>query len=128
MYGMETIRLSVGRGGTNVGEDVLMVKRLLNRNVERIGPLIPLSENTWVDSNTIYAIEEFQKRILGISKPTGLVEPEGRTLKALRDYVPINGRIVVWGQKVSMAFKQKVFVICDKLSINPDYLMACMAF
>jgi hypothetical protein len=128
MFGTETIRLSVGRSGTNFSDDVLLVKRLINRNIERIGPLIPLAENTWVDNSTIYAIEQFQKQVLNISKPSGLVEPEDTTLRALLDYQPINGRTVVWGQKVSLAFKQKVFKICNNLSINPDHLMACMAF
>jgi hypothetical protein len=128
MFGIETIRLSVGRGGTNFSDDVLLVKRLINRNIERIGPLIPLAENTWVDNGKIYANEQFQKQVLNISKPSGLVEPEDNTLRALRDYESVNGRTVVWGQKVSLAFKQKVFKICKNLSINPDHLMACMAF
>jgi hypothetical protein len=60
--------------------------------------------------------------------PNGLINPEDDTLKALRDYVPMCRRTVVWGQKVSVAFKDKVFKICADLLIDADHLMACMAF
>lgn len=35
---------------------------------------------------------------------------------------------IAWGAKVSPEFKNKVIEICKRLDINPDYLMACMAF
>lgn len=35
---------------------------------------------------------------------------------------------IAWGAKVSPGFKDKVIEICKRLDINPDYLMACMAF
>ncbi|HSP78550.1 MAG TPA: hypothetical protein VLQ93_08485, partial [Myxococcaceae bacterium] len=35
---------------------------------------------------------------------------------------------MVWGQKVSADFRKKVLAICDHLKVNPDHLMACMAF
>ncbi|WP_155992614.1 peptidoglycan-binding protein [Acidocella facilis] len=34
---------------------------------------------------------------------------------------------VAWGAKVSSDFKVKLFRICKDLSLNPDYLMTCMA-
>ena len=37
-------------------------------------------------------------------------------------------RTVVWGSKVSPVFKDRLFWLCDELKINPDYLMACIAF
>ena len=37
-------------------------------------------------------------------------------------------RTVVWGTKVSPVFKDRLFWLCDELKINPDYLMACIAF
>ncbi len=37
-------------------------------------------------------------------------------------------RQIAWGAKVSAAFKGKVIVIASNLGVNPDYLMACMAF
>ena len=35
---------------------------------------------------------------------------------------------IAWGAKVTPEFKNKVIEICKRLDINPDYLMACMAF
>jgi hypothetical protein len=35
---------------------------------------------------------------------------------------------LVWGAKVSAAFRQKVREICGRLRMDPNYLMACMAF
>lgn len=37
------------------------------------------------------------------------------------------GRLA-WGRKVSPEFRKRVFEISADLGINPDYLMACMAF
>jgi hypothetical protein len=35
---------------------------------------------------------------------------------------------IAWGAKVSPEFKKRVVEICNELSMNPDYLMTCMAF
>ena len=35
---------------------------------------------------------------------------------------------IAWGKHVDIHFKMKVIEICEELEINPDYLMACMAF
>jgi len=35
---------------------------------------------------------------------------------------------LAWGNKVSPAFRTRVFEICDELGMQPDDLMACMAF
>lgn len=37
-------------------------------------------------------------------------------------------RKLAWGAKVSPAFRDKVFGISEQLQVNPDYLMACMAW
>jgi len=39
-----------------------------------------------------------------------------------------NQRRLVWGEKVSEAFRRKVVRICRDLEVDPDYLMAVMAF
>lgn len=40
-----------------------------------------------------------------------------------------NGRRpIAWGAKVSQVFKDRVWWICDELSLDPDFLMTCMAF
>lgn len=38
------------------------------------------------------------------------------------------GSTLAWGAKVSPAFRETVRDICDGLQIEPDWLMACMAF
>lgn len=35
---------------------------------------------------------------------------------------------LAWGKKVSPEFRKRLFEICGELAVNPDYLMACMAF
>jgi len=40
----------------------------------------------------------------------------------------MNETKIAWGAKVSPLFKMKVLDICAALGINPDYLMAVMAF
>lgn len=37
-------------------------------------------------------------------------------------------RHLAWGHKVSQAFRDRLFEICQILGVEPDYLMACMAF
>lgn len=37
-------------------------------------------------------------------------------------------RRLAWGSKVSQAFRDRLFEICQILGVEPDYLMACMAF
>ena len=41
---------------------------------------------------------------------------------------PAGSNAIAWGAKVSPEFKKRVIEICKELEINPDYLMACMAF
>jgi hypothetical protein len=36
--------------------------------------------------------------------------------------------MLAWGAKVEQDFRDKVFAICKALAINPQFLMACMAF
>lgn len=35
---------------------------------------------------------------------------------------------LAWGNKVSPAFRERVFAICKDLALDPDYLMSCMAW
>lgn len=37
-------------------------------------------------------------------------------------------RQLAWGRKVSQAFRDRLFEICQTLGVEPDYLMVCMAF
>lgn len=35
---------------------------------------------------------------------------------------------LAWGKKVSPAFRHRVHIICEQLRVQPNFLMACMAF
>ncbi|MCV5342620.1 hypothetical protein OFC87_37405, partial [Escherichia coli] len=51
-------------------------------------------------------------------------EHDASTVSSIAD--PENA--VAWGGKVSPEFKSKVIRISKKLKINPNHLMACLAF
>jgi hypothetical protein len=103
---------------------------------------------------TIGAMERFQKNVVGMSKPDGLVDVNGKTWPKMARYLvdsppqktkdfqlfpepqasdaaktALNqSKKIVWGNKVTGAFKDKVIQICVHLDTSPDYLMSCMAF
>jgi hypothetical protein len=80
---MTNISASVGRGGVNRLSDVKTVQKLLNENIGLITPLRPLDEDGRIGPNTLSAIEEFQRRVVGMLKPDRRVDPNGRTWSAL---------------------------------------------
>lgn len=92
---MSVIQKSVGKGGINEGSDVMAVEFLLNRVMSKIYPeqwgvqpdgtvSIPtLRDPRNVDSETVRAIETFQKRVCGFRWPDGRVDPGNRTIKRL---------------------------------------------
>lgn len=51
-------------------------------------------------------------------------------LAVRRAQVPGAGRTatLAWGLKVSSQFRRRVFALCARLRMNPDFLMACMAW
>jgi hypothetical protein len=77
----DTISSSVGQGGTNRYNDVLLVQRLIN--VKLPIPLRPLSEDGACGQHTIFAITEVQKRYLHLVHPSGRVDPGSETWKYL---------------------------------------------
>ena len=78
---MHQIQNSVGRGGDNQPVDVRIVQQLLANFAlipYRTAPVTGIC-----DDLTITLIEAFQHRFVGMSNPTGRVEPESRTWYAL---------------------------------------------
>jgi hypothetical protein len=73
---------SVGRGGLNACDDVLIVQRLLNRNAHLV-PGICVLETGIMDEATLHAITAFQRGALCLSAPDGRVDPHGRTFRVL---------------------------------------------
>ena len=78
---MKTISASVGRGGRNSPEDVRIVQALLNQSLP--APFSPLTEDGQIGKQTIEAIEAFQKEVVKLNRPDGLISPDGRTFAAL---------------------------------------------
>lgn len=79
---MLTLTRAVGRGVTNTNKsEVSQVQQLLNQH--RRPPLGPIAVTGVVGSDTIAAIEEFQRRVVKLTKPDGRIDPGGVTLKHL---------------------------------------------
>lgn len=78
------ISASVGKGGVNHRQDVREVQRLLNAKIDQLTPLRALAVDGLVGRNTINAIMEFQRRVVGFHNPDGRVDPGGKTETALR--------------------------------------------
>jgi hypothetical protein len=53
---------------------------------------------------------------------------DGRTVPVAPASEPSARRPIAWGAKVSAVFRDRVWWICDTLKLNPDDLMACMAW
>jgi hypothetical protein len=120
---------SVGRGGVNDRNDVLTVQRLINAKLPT--PLQPLGEDGVCGPLTILAIEEIQRRNLRMPRPDGRIDPNGATFAFLTgNPIPLPPPMprIAWGAKVSVAFKAKVIKISNNLGIDPNYLMAAIAF
>lgn len=78
---MLTLTGSVGKNGTNAPADIKAIQKLLNKHAPVVG-FDKISEDARFGTNTLKAIVAFQKSI-GIRSPDGVVDPAGRTLKAL---------------------------------------------
>lgn len=144
---------SVGARGRNFPEDVKLVQELLNR-ATRV-PWALLAVDGRIGPLTIGRIEDFQRNVLGFSRPDGRVDVAGRTWRNLIRYAdespdyfrgafsvhPPGGEArangtaggrtdggIAWGAKVSTRFKTRVREIAGNLGISPDFLMSCMAF
>ncbi len=104
---MTTISASVGRGGANHSQDVTIVQALLNAHAGRLG-LPPLRVDGQAGPKTMGAIVEFQRRVMSMHSPDGLVEPRSPTLVALaqpRAATPLapKSMISLKGEKVPAA-------------------------
>lgn len=79
---VEKISASVGKGGKNIRQDVLVVQMMLNRHAATAG-YRKLKESGEFDKDTLNAIIEVQSAI-GINAPDGRIEPGKRTFVALQ--------------------------------------------
>lgn len=74
---------SVGKGGKNSAPDVRVVQDLINSHLGKITPIQRLVVDGDVGKKTIAAIEEFQRRVVGMRRVDGRVDVGGKTMKAL---------------------------------------------
>jgi len=78
---VHTILASVGRGGLNRSDDVRVVQELLSRHIRPPQP--PLVVDGSINARTIAAIEAFQRHVVQMPRPDGLVQPGDQTFAAL---------------------------------------------
>jgi putative chitinase len=78
---------SVGQSGANERADVRTVQLLLNLSCNALGLNTPLVEDGIVGTSTVGAIEQFQRRILGMAVPSLCVNPGSVTLLRLRGFL-----------------------------------------
>ena len=81
-----TLKGSVGEGGKNAPEEVILIKSLLNQYLGSV-PYNPLPLGGTTDDKLKQAIRNFQKRVVGLKNPDGRVDPGGRTLRHLAKQV-----------------------------------------
>ncbi|AKT43480.1 penicillin-insensitive murein endopeptidase [Chondromyces crocatus] len=79
---------SVGQGGQNAHDDVLLVQKQLNKNAHIVAEIGRVPEDGNLDDLTQRAIIAFQRRIVRLSSPDGRVDPHGRTWRTLLGEVP----------------------------------------
>lgn len=77
------IRGSVGQGGRNNMQDVMVIQQRLNDLMH--SPRVPLKMDGRSGPKTEGMIRDFQKVVLGMTHPDGRVDPMGQTLRALND-------------------------------------------
>ena len=85
---MYRITGSVGQGGRNAYDDVLLVQKMLNKNMHLLSGVQAVQESGVADPATLDAIAAFQRQIVHISSPDGRVDPNGRTWKVLTGEQP----------------------------------------
>ena len=76
-------KVPMGTPNANLPQDVRTIQKLLNAQMAKLMPMTALGEDGVIGPKTIAAIEEFQRRVVGMSQPDGRVDPGGATLKAL---------------------------------------------
>jgi len=74
---------SVGQGGRNAHDDVLLVQKQLNKNAHITSSIGSVPETGILDETTQRAIIAFQRNVVRLSSPDGRVDPHGRSWRML---------------------------------------------
>ncbi len=88
---MVSIQHSVGQGGYNRWDDVVAIQDNLNRLPRTVLPVPMLATDGKIGPRTISAILEFQRRVVHLANPDGRIDPNGRSLNALRTALVVGG-------------------------------------
>jgi hypothetical protein len=83
-----TLSGSVGEGGINKPNEVLLVKTLLNKFTPSFN-LTDILNSTKVGPTTIEVIKKFQKEKVGQTNPDGRIDVGGKTWKVLNGETPV---------------------------------------
>ncbi len=75
---------SVGLNGANQSADVRLIQILLNENLGRLTPMLPLAIDGRMSQQTQDMIAAFELHVPSPAKLAGLVDPDGPVLRALR--------------------------------------------
>ena len=105
---------SVGPKGANHVDDVKLVQHLLNFNF----PPATLQENGTVDADTIAAIQNYQRDILGDKRPDGRVDPGGQTFRSLM------ANKLAFFRHCCKPSASAATVAVDATSMNPGFMTA----
>jgi Penicillin-insensitive murein endopeptidase len=74
---------SVGQGGRNAHDDVLLVQKQLNKNAQIAALVGQVPETGICDDATVRAIMGFQRTVVRLGNPDGRIDPHGRTWRTL---------------------------------------------
>jgi hypothetical protein len=89
---MTRLAATVGPGQANKHSDVLTVQALLNSQIARLKPFLPLVEDGRFDPSMEDLIREFQRRVVKVREPDGIIRPIGPTWVALNAHPPSGGQ------------------------------------
>lgn len=78
----------VGAKCRNLPHDVKSIQKLVNLNINRLSPLVPLKCDGIIGQKTIGAVLAFQKKVLAMAEPDGTVRPGDKTLLELCSVLP----------------------------------------
>jgi murein endopeptidase len=115
---MYRLSASVGSGGVNNHDDVLIVQRLLNRNTHIVDSIGRVPEDGNVDDRTRSAIASFQRDIVRLAQPDGRVDPGGRTFRVLTGDSP-HGATVAFVQLPADGQGYYLYTTADRLWGTP---------
>lgn len=129
---MLAISKSVGQRGVNLPADVKTIQQLVNRNLHLLKSISPLDEDGIAGQRTIAAIREFQRSVLRMHTPDGLVgsEPKGATfnglLKTARQARPANVTTFLTAalpsaRKVKVTYKVPISVLIAQAALESGW-------